>query len=179
MAHRFKAGSILRLALSESLWPLVWPSPEVASLAFHLGDAYLALPVRPEPESEAPFPIPITHLSFSRGEPVLDIQTHDGEVHVHGAWPAQASTLSGIGTELSGSGPNMDLFMRAGEPDSSTWLVTQDSRFRRGDWDCQMRVEIKMTADATHYYIRRDLVGAEERPSPCSTDTGPRRFLDV
>jgi hypothetical protein len=26
-AHRFKAGSRIRIALSEGLWPLVWPSP--------------------------------------------------------------------------------------------------------------------------------------------------------
>jgi predicted acyl esterase len=157
MAHRFKAGSVLRLALSESLWPLVWPSPEVARLDFQLGEAHLTLPVRPEPAEEARFAIPITHLSFSRGEPVLDIQTHDGEVHVHGAWPAQASTIAGIGTEISGSGPNMNLSMRTGEPSSSTWTVSQNSRFRRGDWDCEMRVEIKMTADATHYFIDETL----------------------
>ncbi len=27
IAHRFKAGNRIRLAVSESLWPLVWPSP--------------------------------------------------------------------------------------------------------------------------------------------------------
>jgi hypothetical protein len=35
--------------------------------------------------------------------------------------------------------------------------VSQNSRFRRGDWDCEMRVEIKMTADATHYFIDETL----------------------
>ena len=39
IAHRFRAGSRIGLAISESLWPLVWPSPEIATLTFALGDA--------------------------------------------------------------------------------------------------------------------------------------------
>ena len=30
IAHRFRAGNRIRLALSESLWPLVWPSPQTS-----------------------------------------------------------------------------------------------------------------------------------------------------
>jgi predicted acyl esterase len=158
IAHRFKAGSALRLALSESLWPLVWPSPEVATLDIHLGEASLTLPVRPIPAAEAPMPIPVTHPSFSRGEPVLDIrQDPDGWVHVHGAWPSHPSVVAGVGTELSGSGPDMELAIRAGEPSNSKWTVTQNSAFRRGDWDCEMRVEMRMTADRDTYVLEETL----------------------
>ena len=161
IAHRFKAGSVIRLSISESLWPLVWPSPETPTLELHLGDANLSLPVRPVPNTEASFPIPITHPAISRGDPVIDMQTHDGEIHVHGAWPSKTSKVEGVGTELSGAGPDMELSIKAGEPLTSKWIVTQSSGFRRGDWDCEMKVKIEMTSDADHYFIDEELTASK------------------
>lgn len=37
IAHRFKQSSRLRIALSDGLWPMVWPSPRPADLTFTLG----------------------------------------------------------------------------------------------------------------------------------------------
>ena len=37
IAYKFKAGNRIRVAVSESLWPLVWPSPKIATLDIALG----------------------------------------------------------------------------------------------------------------------------------------------
>lgn len=159
IAHRFKPGSRIRLAISESLWPLVWPSPQIVTLDLHLGEASLTLPVRPLPAGEAPFPIPITHDGFSRGEPSLEIDPADasGWVRVRGAWPDRPYTVPGVGTQLSGHGPDMQLEVRPDDPASSKWTVTQSSSFRRADWDCEMKVEIEMRSDARHYFVKERL----------------------
>jgi putative CocE/NonD family hydrolase len=47
IAHRFAAGNRLRIAISTSCWPLVWPSPEPVTLTLHTGRSWLELPVRP------------------------------------------------------------------------------------------------------------------------------------
>jgi len=52
VAHRFKRGHRIRIALSESLWPLVWPSPEIATLTFELSKSSIVLPLRPSPAVE-------------------------------------------------------------------------------------------------------------------------------
>ncbi len=162
VAHRFKAGSTLRLAISESLWPLVWPSPKVVTLELALGEASLTLPVRPAPAAEASFPIPVTHIAFSRGEPTLSIDTGpSGLVHVEGGWPDQPSKVSGVGTLLSGSGPDMVLDLDPTSPGDSRWQVSQSSRFRRGDWDAETRVTIVMTADEENYAVEERLVGLD------------------
>ena len=159
IAHRFKAGSTLRLAISESLWPLVWPSPEVVTLELALGGACLTLPVRPQPPTEAPFPIPVTYIAFSRGEPALTIEAGpSGGAHVEGGWPDQPSKVGGVGTLLSGSGPDMVLDLDPKSPNDSRWQVSQSSRFRRGDWDAETRVSIIMTADDANYIIEERLV---------------------
>lgn len=159
IAHRFKPGSVIRIAVSESLWPLVWPSPETVTLDLRLGEARLTLPVRPIPAAEAAIDIPVTHNAFSRGEPSLDIDPQDpaGWVRVRGVWPDQPFVVPGVGTELSGSGPDMQLEMRAGDPASCKWSVTQTSRFKRGDWDCEIRVDIEMRSDHGHYRVNERL----------------------
>ncbi|MFT8718977.1 CocE/NonD family hydrolase, partial [Acetobacter sp.] len=54
--HRFSKGSRIRVALSESWWPVVWPSPEPVTLIVVTGQSKLNLPLASEDEnSEFPF----------------------------------------------------------------------------------------------------------------------------
>lgn len=63
IAYSVAAGNRLRVAVSSTYWPLVWPSPEKVTLTLHEG--VLELPVRPsgagdevsfeEPEAAAPW----------------------------------------------------------------------------------------------------------------------------
>jgi putative CocE/NonD family hydrolase len=51
--HRFHAGMRIRLAISTAYWPLVWPSPEAATVTVLTGSSSLVLPVRPHREGDA------------------------------------------------------------------------------------------------------------------------------
>ena len=44
--YRFEAGHRVRLALSTSYWPLLWPARELATLSLQTGGSRLTLPVR-------------------------------------------------------------------------------------------------------------------------------------
>lgn len=48
IAQRFATGHRLRLSVSTSYWPLVWPAPEPVRLTLDPGGTFLALPWRPE-----------------------------------------------------------------------------------------------------------------------------------
>ena len=53
IAHAFPPGHRIRLAVSTSYWPRVWPSPEAVTLTLHAGASLLHLPVRaPQTEDE-------------------------------------------------------------------------------------------------------------------------------
>ena len=55
IAHRFEAGSRIRLSVSPCYWPLAWPSPEPVTLTLHLGqDSELVLPTRPARAEDGP-----------------------------------------------------------------------------------------------------------------------------
>src|SRR6202043_2571023 len=59
VTHRFKKGSRIRVALTESLWPMLWPSPRPVSLQIATGESRLLLPVRPAEAIEDPPPMSI------------------------------------------------------------------------------------------------------------------------
>lgn len=163
IAYRFKAGHTLRLAISESLWPLVWPSPEAPTLEFDLAGCRLALPIRPVPATEPVFPIAEKDIQFPQSNPRLDIQEGpDGRVHVSGAWAASSSKVEATSTELSGSGPDMLLDFNPSDPNSCRWEVKQSSRYRREGWDCEIRVSIEMTATSTHFTINESLTAFKD-----------------
>lgn len=45
-AYKFKAGNRIRLSISTSYWPMIWPSPEPVTLNVHTGKGVLSLPKR-------------------------------------------------------------------------------------------------------------------------------------
>jgi len=180
VAHHFKSGSALRLALSDSLWPLVWPSPENATLTIDLAGSALRLPVRQVPSSETPFPVASRQARFSRGNPALQIsESNTGVVEIRGAWPDLSTESAAQSTELSATGPAMHLSYDPVDPGSCRWRVAQSSHYKFGDWDCETRVEIVMTATRSHFLIEEALEGFKDRKlffSRTRNDKIARRF---
>jgi len=54
--QRIGKGSRLRLALSSSYWPIVWPSPEPVTLTIAAAASTIALPVRPPNAADGELP---------------------------------------------------------------------------------------------------------------------------
>ncbi|MEK0084143.1 CocE/NonD family hydrolase [Benzoatithermus flavus] len=52
IAYELPAGHRLRVAISSTYWPLLWPSPEPVTLTVTAGTSHLELPVRKAPGSE-------------------------------------------------------------------------------------------------------------------------------
>ena len=53
IGHTFESGSIIRIAISNAFWPIVWPSPKPVNLSLNTGSSYLTLPVRPKNSEDA------------------------------------------------------------------------------------------------------------------------------
>jgi hypothetical protein len=158
--RRVWTGSRLRLAISESLWPLLWPSPEPAVLTLDLASAMLTLPLRPVTEIEAESPIPPAPglPSSGRGDPEVTRGTaDDGAVTYTEVWPSGGGTIEATGTKLERSGANVEASMRPGEPLSCRWRTWHCVRYARGDWDCTLEAEAELTADAETFQLRERL----------------------
>jgi uncharacterized protein len=53
VAHRFRTGNRVRLAVSSEWWPMMWPAPEMATMTLHGPDCTLELPIRPSHADDA------------------------------------------------------------------------------------------------------------------------------
>jgi len=158
-ARRLRAGSRLRLALSEGLWPLLWPSPAPVTLTLDLQHAQLDLPFRAE-TSDATLPIPVipSKPGAGRGEPKLSREVSGGGLVTFREVSAPSvRAIEAIGTTVERFGPDLDLSVGAGDPSSCRWQARQGVRYRRGDWDCALEAEVEISADAATFHVRERL----------------------
>jgi putative CocE/NonD family hydrolase len=154
-AHKFAKGAKVRAAISESLWPLVWPSPEVTDLTLDLGATTLELPVRTPPPVEAPMPIALAppFPSDPKGWPSMDIKRAGRDIQVVETWPVSTSDVADIGESLSGGGPNVVLTMTAGQPLTCVWRAEQSAGYRRPGWDVAVKAQVEVHATAEAFQV--------------------------
>jgi len=162
VAHAFAAGHRLRVAVSTTYWPVVWPSPEPVTLSVFTGESALELPIRPprpaddrlprfeEPESGPP--ARYTELSAPRfqrsvardpatGEVVYTVASEGG-----GFGAAGRGRLEEIDLEV-GYSTRRQYRMREAEPLSARAEVVQTTTLHRGTW--MVRVETRAWCTAT------------------------------
>jgi hypothetical protein len=160
IAHRFAAGSRVRLAISEGFWPMLWPSSEQPALTLPTGVSTLALPVRLPEASPAPFPV----AQSSGASPAPDYRpaTPDanGRVVLVHATPAAPYPVAGAGTTLSSSGEQA-CEMNVGDPLSCVWRQTSRSSWTREGWDCAVEASYELRADAEAFQLIETLRASE------------------
>ncbi len=184
MAYRLAPGHKLRLALSTTYWPFVWPSPEAATLTISGGS--LDLPVHsgsaaewvpPPPEGAEPW----KHKVLRPGKTTRHIET---------------DLLSGrsalVVNDDLGDVENLSTGLRTGETMSELWEVNQndplsaravhvwEQRLSRGDWAVRTKASAEMTATATHLRMKANLTAWEGDQVIFTRDFDdevPRRFV--
>jgi len=161
IAHRFKAGHRIRLAVSESLWPLVWPSPRVATLKITHGASSLELPVRP-PVPDPSFPIPILRTDkkpAARRSPLQESGPNaDGWYEVRQDPPPFSYAVPDTGTTITGLlGQKETLVIRQNDNDSCVWQGERNGGFKRGDWNCSVYSAFRLTSTADVFVIEETL----------------------
>ncbi|HMS96566.1 MAG TPA: CocE/NonD family hydrolase [Tabrizicola sp.] len=155
MGYRLAAGHRLRLGLSNSYWPFVWPSPETGILTITGGS--LTLPVHrgadgaewepPSAEHAQPWAHRVLRQDENRryverdllgGKQVLVVVTDEGDTEnlTHGLVTSESLT------ERWEIHPDDPLSARA----HHVW----EQRLSRGAWGVRTRAEAEMTATATH-----------------------------
>ncbi|WP_430465244.1 CocE/NonD family hydrolase [Tabrizicola sp.] len=161
MAYRLAAGHRLRLALSNSYWPFVWPSPEAGRLSVMAGS--LDLPVHqgagaewvpPAPEHASPW----KHKVLRAGKTTRKIETD-----------LITGTVSLVIRDDLGDAENLTHGLQTGETMSELWEVhpenplsaravhTWEQRLSRGDWCVRTEAWAEMTATPTHLRMKARL----------------------
>ena len=184
MAYRLAPGHRLRLALSNSYWPFVWPSPEAGRLTLTGGS--LTLPVHegsanewvPPPAEHAP---PWKHRVIRAGKTRRFIEED-----------LIAGTYALVVEDDLGDAENLTHGLCTGETMSERWEIRPDDplsakavhvweqRLSRGDWSVRTRAEAEMTGSATelrHRAVLRAWEGERLIFERVWDEAVPRRFV--
>jgi uncharacterized protein len=170
IAHAFPEGHRLRLAISTSYWPLVWPSPEPVTLTLFTGTSGLELPVRPpraEDEELPPFapavtPDPLPHSvlvpyhrsrrvshDLGRGETVVLAVKDRGRIHLH----ETGLTYAGRGEERYS--------LKGDDPLSARAETRYEISLERGEWRVRTETRTVLTSTADEFVVSASLEAFE------------------
>jgi len=165
-AFRLATGHRLRVALSTTYWPFVWPSPEAATLTLTSG--HLDLPVHPGAAAD--------EWTFAPAV-AADSATADQDIPSQAARRIEHNLLSGTHSLIveSASGPmvNADHGLVTEEALRECWSIHPDDplsahaeiswkqRLGRGEWHVETSVEAEMRSDRRHLHMTAKLVATE------------------
>jgi hypothetical protein len=146
----FPAGHRVRLALSTSYWPIIWPSPEIATVTIFGG--CLDLPVRssaPEHARLAPLPGPET----AEPEPVTVIRP--GVVRI-----------DRLNLELGTQG-NFAFHIDDGDPLSAVAEMHRTESITRDLWQVRTETHIRLSCTRDAFLLRATMQAWDGEDSVC------------
>jgi uncharacterized protein len=161
IAQTVPAGHRLRVSISTSYWPMIWPSPETTAITVYDAGSGIDLPVQTD----------LTHLSDDVFDAPQDARTgpvtvlRDGSETRHtirdiGARRTESIAsrddgdyiLDDIGTKLSFTRVRRSTIID-NEPLSATATIATRASYQRGDWDVRVESDIEMTSDETSFHF--------------------------
>ena len=168
IAHRFRAGFRIRVSISESYWPMIWPSPELVKLTLRTAESQLILPIRPRGGEELegfefsePAPRDETFLKVI--EPGTQRLQRSGQDETIKVLSQSYYGDTGI-IEISNTGTRMrgideySVKINPSDPGSASWEACNTFSFMRGDWRIKVRVEFQMTSDKKYFYLKSSYI---------------------
>ena len=164
-AHVFAPGQRLRISISSCYWPLVWPSPEAATLSVETGGSHVALPVLSaarireysgfQPVEKAkPMAITVFDPGIEQRETLYDVAA-DRTV-VRNSRSDGSYRIDDIGTVVS-YGKVKEFAIARNDPLTAETMVSVSVHYRRPDWDARLETKIRMSCDRTHFIFRSDV----------------------
>ena len=159
VAQRFARGHRIRIALSNTLWPLFWPSPEDVTVDLTTGISTLRLPVRTPREEDAqlpPFgpPEAAKPWDLTTVEPDQPYRRSVERDDVTGELVQTVSSgggmhrLNKLGWEF-GSSMEQHFTVRDGDPTSARIEIRWTVHFRRPGTDFDVSAETRSTLACT------------------------------
>ncbi|RKF17301.1 CocE/NonD family hydrolase [Roseovarius spongiae] len=163
VAQTFRKGHRLRLSLSNTYFPMVWPAPEAAALTLDLTDCVLSLPERSGPDGA------LRDLGAPKAAPPLRVETlekggyewlieRDGQGGVRVTVTDDDGAIRIIDNDLNVTAKCTETYALDGPDDHApTARMEWNQDMARGDWRVRTLTETEVTSTATDWKIRARL----------------------
>lgn len=191
MAQSFPAGHRLRLSVSTSYWPVVWPSPEPTRLTVHPESSALILPVRSaSADDEQSGPLTFAEPEGSPPLSVTQVQPGDHDWHVSRNMVDLTGALDVVKDLGVVRFDDIDLEVTRRAHERYTYTSNDSSSvraeaswtmgFRRGEWEAHTTTRTVLTSTPTEFQLHAqlDAYEGEERVLAKTWSTNiPRDFV--
>ena len=161
IAWKVPKGHKIRVAISTSYFPLMWPAPEPVTLTVYAGASHLHLPIRKDQASEAPLswksaeaaePVKMKELKPSSNSRVKTIDEKTGEFRIEIVDDFGEQELKPHGMIISGAGRESYSIL-PDDPLSAKMETHWTEARRRGTWDTRTETYGRLTATKTHWIV--------------------------
>ena len=178
VAYRVPKGHALRVSISTSYWPLIWPAPETVNLTVHTGASFIEVPVRTPRRGDKP-PVfapaeaaPAVKLltvdkPWNKRELTIDQRTGENRLSIVDDFGRSTSTEHGLTTWGCG---REDYSILPHDPLSARQSCHWSMETSRGDWKVRTETYSSMTASKTHWHITGRLEAYEDEQLVFSKD---------
>lgn len=161
IAYRVPEGHRLRVAISSTYWPLLWPSPEPVTLTVTAGASHLDLPMRRAPEAEpevafaepeAAAPQRVEKLRPMRHERRVERDLATGETRL--LIVDDFGLVKDLGHGLvTGEVCREAWSVRGGDPLSARGEIHWAETLQRGDWSVRTETFSSLSCDAGSFIV--------------------------
>jgi uncharacterized protein len=165
IAHSFRPGHHVRVAVSPAYWPWAWPSP--AEVALTVVGGMVELPVRPPRaedgdlldfgEAEHSAPLEVEQIEPGRGGRRLTRDLETGVVEQTFDWDL-GGTARLVAIDLETSDTSHTVYsIRDDDPLSASVRFHATTGMARGDWRTSAEVTSSMTCDRESFHVEMRL----------------------
>ncbi len=165
IAYSFKTGHRVRVAISTTYWPMVWPAPEPVTLRLATGASVLELPVR----ARRPIDAKVRFAPPEQGPPmtkvvvepptsvrVIERDVVTGTVTVRAEENEGRAVIIDTGVEI-GRWVQERLTVTEGDPLSAETAMGSIFTYAKGDWRTKVSGRCTLRATRTHWLLSADL----------------------
>ena len=161
VAYRVPKGHRLRVSLSTSYWPLIWPAPQPVTLTVHSGASHIDLPVRAKkrgektpqfapPEAAAPVRLKTVDAPWNKREVRIDQATGERRMLMEDDFGRSTDLEHGLTTWGRG---RESYSILPEDPLSARQECHWSMETSRGNWVTRTETYSSMRATATHFHI--------------------------
>ncbi len=187
VACKVPKGHRLRVSISTSYWPLIWPAPEPVTLTLHTGTSFIDLPVRKTRRgevaptfapAEAAAPVKQVEIDkpFHKRELTVDQRSGEQQLSIVDDFGRSTIVEHGLSTWACG---RESYRIHPDDPLSARQECHWSEERSRGDWKVRTETWSAMSASKTHWHVtgRLEAYEGETRILTRAWDRKVRRRL--
>lgn len=161
IAWKIPKGHKLRVSISTSYFPMMWPAPEAVALTVHTAKSELHLPIRKKiehekkivfagPEAAAPVAMKELKMPWHKREVTMDAKTGETKLEIIDDFGTQH--IKAIDMIVSGTGRENYSIM-PDDPLSAKMETHWTEARKRGTWEIRTETYGRLTATKTHWIV--------------------------